>query len=647
MPDLKLKQIEIRNFLTARETTVQFPDSGLVLVRGYNKAAGGKFRSVGSGKTLLGEALSRTLLGVRGRYSEVGHFSRDGKGDTFVKLDCDFRGKPLQVELGFKCSELSKTGEGFRFTVDGQQVWRDKIHNTREELSKILSITPELAGWTVYIDGDLLEFNNLSQKSSVDLLMSALSQPPWTDYHKKASETVSKFRHDLAKDEAANEEVKNQVAESTTDLEHALRAVQAEDKAFKAQTTSWDRETSNINTALEREFSLLDQTEAEKVALKAEMKVLESKDAELAHQVEMQRNALQDQLDEKRTELTLSSSVSAKIEGKIERLNEDLEKMQSVPKNCPKCGKPWEAGHSEMEIIELKREISALTGSLQLSDAKTSKIEAAIKELDASVRKLHVELKALTQQSPFKACSLKYERLEQIAKASNKKINDLQITLESMKAGPDRSKLADATSLVEERKRIVAKNKKRLTESAGRLQQTTEAFAVASYWQEAFSPNGIPNMILREAVQPLNDTARRISNLMTGGTIQIVYDTKRELATGNEKAELIVRVENKLGAKRLEGNSKGEGGISNLIIAETLSEVGRVSSRIGYRWYDEVTALNQDDVVRRSILAYMRETAQRLGILIFIVSHHDDVANYADHVLVAEKGEAGTVFYWD
>jgi energy-coupling factor transporter ATP-binding protein EcfA2 len=70
-----------------------------------------------------------------------------------------------------------------------------------------------------------------------------------------------------------------------------------------------------------------------------------------------------------------------------------------------------------------------------------------------------------------------------------------------------------------------------------------------------------------------------------------------------------------------------------------------VSNRIGYRWYDEILN-SQDQVVRRSILTYLKDLAHRLDILIFVVDHHHEAASYADYVLVAEKNEKGTEFFW-
>ena len=72
MAQLKLKSIRIRNWAKIKESVIEFPDKGLVLVTGSNLASGGKMDSIGSGKTSLGEAISRALVGISGRSSKLG-----------------------------------------------------------------------------------------------------------------------------------------------------------------------------------------------------------------------------------------------------------------------------------------------------------------------------------------------------------------------------------------------------------------------------------------------------------------------------------------------------------------------------------------------------------------------------------------------
>ena len=74
-----------------------------------------------------------------------------------------------------------------------------------------------------------------------------------------------------------------------------------------------------------------------------------------------------------------------------------------------------------------------------------------------------------------------------------------------------------------------------------------------------------------------------------------------------------------------------------------------MSRRVGFRWYDEIVP-HQDPKVCGSIYSYMKDVAQRLGILVFLVDHNPVAANYADHVLLVEKkaenGKVSSTVRW-
>ena len=170
MSAFKLKSIQIRNFATIREANVEFPESGLVLVRGKTNAeAGTNIESVGAGKTAFGEAIVKPLLGVLTRSTNISDYVHDEVNeDLYVKIYGDLNGQEIIVEQGYKCPELSETGEGLRFSVGGAPpIERNRIANTRLELAKTLGVDSTLASWTVFFDGEQMNFNKLSQTAAV------------------------------------------------------------------------------------------------------------------------------------------------------------------------------------------------------------------------------------------------------------------------------------------------------------------------------------------------------------------------------------------------------------------------------------------------------------------------------------------------
>jgi len=647
MPQTKLKAITIRNWQTVQEAALQFPDRGLVLVQGSNVAAHGRFKSIGAGKTALGEAISRCLLGVPGRFAHLGHYSRDDKGDTLVSLECIHAKKPLLVEMGYKEPSLSPTGEALRFTYDGEQVWRDRINSTRTDLERLLTVSTDLAGWTVHLDGDQLKFGNLGQKSAVELLMTALMQPPWTQYHQKLTSRLTQCKRELSSD---REDLERKHAELETADYNVQTATQAVERAETVYETALAEQKARVKAAKDRVARI--KAEAEKrdgqmAKLKKQIEVNTAKNADaekkLETEVRERREALR-QAEAKFAELMADRKLARQALDTEER---KLREMQDTPKNCPTCGKPWDKGHSSKAITAQEAAVEKATKKLEAARSKAKDFEDTTKaSAEKSVNESEERWETLRDQAPVTQLSEDYEDLENAQRRSHNEMVAATRDLATAEAPISDSAVEKAKAVLSEKIEAKAKAEQAVQKIAQQVTESEQLVGVVGYWQEAFGPTGIPNMILRDAIGPLNETARRISNAMTGGLLQVGYSTTRALASGKEKAELVISVTNKLGCRRAEGSSKGEASLINLIVAETLAEVGNTASRIGYRWYDEVGA-NHDDVVRRAIFSYLRETANRTGTVIFLVTHNPEAASYADHILVATKGKDGTTYRWE
>jgi DNA repair exonuclease SbcCD ATPase subunit len=633
--------------MTIRKAELEFPEKGLVLVVGRNIASSGKMESVGSGKTALGEALSIALAGVEGRFSALGRYSYKEKGDMYVKVGAELTGKPLTIEIGHKCKELSQSGEGIRYVHgEASPVERGKPVETRNELTGIIGVTPELAQWTVFIDGDKLRFNKQSERKAVNLLMTALRQPSWDAYQKQAvavmNDAKAKLEHAKGVHSNTQQEITdcqeslNQVTQEEKDETAALAK---EEKDFKSEAKT----TQDSITTHEEEIKKLQDRQKE---IKKTLKELEDKSAKDFADLEKEKATHSTKVTQHQIKRTKLVEGRASIKGEWQAASKTLVDMQSEPEKCPTCGKKWDKEHSASEVkaqekivAEWKQKYDDETGSITTVDENISSENALIQKVDDKIRKLRTPARN-------SVLSQEYEQNDESISSRTTSVTGLKLRLQILKQGPDRSELQRLQTIKTERQKALTEAKNALENAAQGLVETEALVQVASYWYEAFGPTGIPNMILGEAIKPLNEIAKRISLLMTGGTIAITYETSRELSSGDTSAELVVKVDNKIGSKRAEGSSKGEAGLTNLIIAETLSEVGSVSNRIGYRWYDEILN-SQDQTVRRSIMSYLRDLAQRLGILIFVVDHHQEVASYADYVLTAEKTAQGTTeLYW-
>lgn len=749
MSRLKLKSATLRNFGSVRQSVVEFPDRGLVLVNGLNETGAGKFESVGSGKTLLGEAISRTLFNVPGRYTKLAGFSTGGKGDTYVSVRAEMDGRPLLVELGYRCAELSKSGEGLRFTLEGDTpVQRATIDQTRDELAKLVGLTPEVAAWTVYIDGSQLNFGRLSEAQTVTLLMGALNQPPWHEYLGKVKKARDEFTTDLRVSKSAHDAALAAVKTAQSSAGQSKTSLVLVEAELAAARIAWRTRQMARESNIELNSSNLTGAKAAMAGLKARIDEAVNSEAEAYAQAELMVNELDSSLAAARrslvefraeaaaaekslkeaesrfstaksaarrtlsadfqlarskrdmarnalvVEVDLAVAGSAKASKQLGATDLKIAKIEAVPTTCPLagCDKTWPrpnqkeldalntakgdllvlaATAAELESLakarlvtfdlepvpltqhvdddqlqvppEFQLAVDSAVSNLNGLESRCATAETAVGSIDLARDAARKVVDGLTKASAVKPMSIELEALTKksdgwVAASAALRLAQANDTL-------DESKLHRAEAAEAECRRQLLEATSALDATATNLSDSEQAVSVAEYWSEAFSPTGIPNLIIEEAIAPLNDVSRRVAFAMTGGVLSVSYATNRALASGKVRSEIVMQVENLYGSGAANGSSKGEAGLTDLIVAETLAEVGNVASRIGYRWYDEV-ARSQDQCVRRSLFSYLKELSQRLGIVLFVVDHSPEVANYADHVLQAKKTSHGTEYAW-
>jgi DNA repair exonuclease SbcCD ATPase subunit len=639
---IRPKRLTLRNWTTIREAVIEFPRSGVVLIVGLTEGADGKQESVGAGKTAVGEALCRSLLGVDGRFAALGHFCHDEVNeDCYVKLEADLPdGTPLVVEMGYKCEELSRTGEGLRFRYGTTEIWRDRVKATREELVKLTTLTPELAGWTVFLDGAKLNFNNLSQRDSVELLMTALQQPPWGQYHEHSKKVFANFKRDVEHAEEAHQTAQTDAADAARSLEEANQDVERERSEYQRQQAALQDQATREEASIAALRQTLTSSSEERTSIKRKLKQIEDANAETYAKVEQQKADVQRKrmraqrfADRRRGRMQ-----TAQADLVCEKRTLEQMKQAAVPSSCPRCNRPWERGHThtEEEFESQRTKISDLEKLETRFSALLAEAQRDARTYEQQYNRIARESTNAETERVIREHSERYEWLEENDRDVNAKLTRAERNLETIRRGPSRSALDRKEGILEERQRQKAAADTKIGSAANDLAESQEALKVVAYWNDAFSPIGVPNMVLRDSIEPLNSVSRRISNLMSDGSLQISYQTKRTLASGADRPELLIKVDNKRGSKRVEGSSKGEAGLINLIIAETLAEVGAIPTRVGFRWYDECVN-SQDPVIRRSIFNYLKELARRQDLLVFVVDHHPEAANYADHFLCVTK----------
>jgi len=630
--------------MMAEAGQVTFPDHGLVYVTGLNTASGGKFTSIGAGKTALGDAICYTLFEV-GQFNNIRQFSTDEEGGTYVCLNCSLGKAALKVESGFKCNELSQSGEGFKFAYDQEVIGRARLGQTRDELLKAIRVSPDVARWTIMVDGDRLRFNDLSQQKLVELLMMSLAQPPWDHFHSKAKETLSNFQSELT---AASIKY-NQYAESlktkNDELESAISDKEEAKKEYDSGKALISEMLFNVRQQLASEIASLAKIKDDQESTKKKIKQIEDERASKYHELETKGLGIDSQIGKARESREAVWAILATKTSDANATKTKLDEVQSTPETCSQCGQDWPVKIDPSIVQALKADHKLKIEAKNKASDELEMATRAVRVLEDQRQGIRTQLKALAVSNDIQQLGIKLDELDSEGDEILESKQDLELEIKELERGPSRDKLSRCESIVTERQAQAKAAKEKLEAASATIAEAEVSVNVVKYWTAGFGPTGIPNMILRNAIDPLNAVARRLSSIMTGDTIQVSFDTTKTLATGKDKSELVIKVKNCLGSKKGRQGSKGERGLANLIISETLAEVGQVNRRVGFKWYDEVIS-GQDPTVRCAILSYLKGMARANGLLVFITDHHSEAVNYSDFVLQAEKTSSGTTYSW-
>lgn len=634
MADLVLKRFSARNWMTIKETEIAFPSSGLVLLSG----------AVGTGKTGLTEALCRMLFGAVGRFNNFGDYSTDEKGNTYLKLETEFRGKALVIESGYCCREMSLTGEALRYSYDGgEPVERSRIAETRNEINAILGISRELAESLISVDGDKLKFNRMGQGDLVEIVMQVLNQPSWDSHYRKALGTLNTFKRDVARDETAvtnaHTSRKDADAALTEAQEDLQAAIDERDKKEASRAASLAECVKQIADIARQDADYAVQMEDIDHQIKRKAKQL----AKEEHEAEIHRNNMNDNVDTLQAQKEKLVETRSKLEAAVEKAEDAVNALLGEPEFCPKCSKPWDKKHGAEEIQKARY-------SLETAEAAYEKqvviVAAADKDLAAArekVKQANQALREFRDTFNVKQLSESFQEIEGKVSKNQRESHRWQLQKVHYEKPVDGAAVASAQTVVKLATTSVTEAEEEVKTAADALAETKEGLRLVEYWTKAFSPNGIPNMLLNETVTPLNDVAQRVSHQLGRGMMEVWFSTTKKLVSGEQKPCLNVQVKNRMGSSKASGCSKGESTLTNLVILESLSELGRVSSRVGLRVFDEPFT-NADDVVARALYAYLAELAKTS--LIFLADHNAVASNYANYILGVTKQGDGTAYAW-
>jgi exonuclease SbcC len=329
----------------------------------------------------------------------------------------------------------------------------------------------------------------------------------------------------------------------------------------------------------------------------------------------------------------------------IENLNKNKKQINSLTQTI---------NEYENEIKKLKKELinklQNINDELNIYKDEIAKLNNEEKiEIDKNKKKLNETLAQIKKILINESENIEKELHKETEKLKNdknnfilkrneieeniKNINQIEKTLE--KLNYNNKLLIEKFNMVKEKKYddsqlISYENKKiELTKSLSEKKQELNTYEknikILTFWKSAFSPSGIPSMLIDEAIPFMNKRVSEYLDKITNGRYIVSFDTLNQTKSGTFKDKISVNVIDTL----TQANSRiqlsgGQTRIIDIAIILTLGDLQSLINNVKFNLllFDEIfDALDYDNI------GYVSQTLNKLKTdkTIFVISHqHQD-----------------------
>lgn len=672
---MKLKNIQIQNFLSISQVETELDNKGLTLILGENKDDK-NFSANGVGKSALIESIVYAIFGktLRGLTGDSVVNRTVGK-NMKISLDLEVDGVSYRVIRYRKHHENKNQSILFRGTTNITPKSETDLNNFMQDLFQI-----DYATFTSSVLYSEHSFNfstatDSELKKAFDVILGFDTLVKCQD---KAKERVR-----LVESEQKSLESKLTTLQSNLDnLEQKVEVYKSKSKDFTTQTLEYvtdaksrikenvlkvdelgnkalelaknvdskKKELSEINSNYLTAKKEFEDSKTTYNALKQEVKLLEASEA--TAKTEVSKN------------LTMQKSVKSslqKLKTRQTSLESDInETTMKIGKPCPSCGVPMsESGVAEViktlkkqlrllqvDIEDLEDELKELEETNeklnQDLDNATSAVETKSKEADAEYGKLDstkvntwmgkltegrqqlgsMETREVTLDKEIQSYVKSNESMEKQILDRESQENPYDEMLESISA-----EMNDINSQISTINSDIANNQTLLQQ--------------LKFWVEGFGSSGIKSRLLDDVTPYLNKRANKYLQFLTEDSIQVEFSTQSQLKSGEFREKFNIAVTNKHGGDAYIGNSGGERKRIDLAITLALQDLvaSRATKPLNIVFFDEI--FDALDAVGVERVAELLQDVSGQKSSVFVVSHNDTLKTYFENeiTLVKEHGK--------
>jgi len=623
---MQITCLEIENFLSYKEASIELADRGLVLIEGENRDQGG---SNGAGKTTLFEAICWALFqrlnnGLRGD-----DIRRTGSKGTRVSVTLDIDGRRVEVHRHRAHPEFINALHVF---VDGEDVRGANDRETQARLSRLLGLD-----WNSFISVVLFPQGKQGIAS-------------WTDGEQKTvlDTVLSLGRFGEARSRVVTMIERDQFRLKELDTKE-LMLIQAQGRA-NGQLKTLEEKAAGFEAERDEELQIYETQLCDHALLEPEpAEPFQTKLDELRKQLEEARQPdvlnMLDQLAHQ-LEVVSAEQVQDEIAEEIESKHGlvvvlDPQKEAAAQEDCPSCGQvlPKKAlaqllrGYERM-AQEQREDNEARRESLRVLKERIDGRTVQLKELR--------DLFELTTSKTHDTSALE----DEVSKTERELLNqhnNMDIWLREKKDLVRRRDQVKAR--VDPYQDLIKAEQVRLIEidtdlenCRKELQPLRDDIQYLEFWKDGFGKGGVKNLLLSTVTPFLNERANLYMDGLSRSTASILIKTQKAKRSGGFSEKLDFRVTYNNAGSIYAAKSGGEKRRADLAILFALGDLAsaRAHAPVDLRLLDEPFE-NLDSLGCEQVVELLMEHVVPRSKTVFVMSHNEDLKSLFEQRIVVVK----------
>ena len=293
----------------------------------------------------------------------------------------------------------------------------------------------------------------------------------------------------------------------------------------------------------------------------------------------------------------------------------------------------------QRDLDNFRRELGQIEMAktqVQSADARRKQVEdsAARRQAEIAAERVQWEGRVVIAQKSLEGHAYSEEVVAE-AEAAAVRARAQEATLADRRAAAHRE-----LGSVQARAEVCKAKAAQLVADKTRHKEALDQHFVYKELTRAFGRNGIPALVLDNALGEIQSEVNQVMDRLTGGRIRVEFATQKELKTGKTAETLDIIVSDELGARDFNQYSGGEGARVALAIRLALAKVisRRAGKRIEFLAIDEVSDLDVAgvDAFASAILELGRDHQ------ILVITHLPDMGDRFQNKLVIVKDRDGS-----